>query len=282
MEPLTRIQFPSCHSWAVFISVPLVNELVPHIINYYNLSSVLPIDPHLTWKKWNTQWVIFVKCQPQSELLFSFSFSGCFGAAKMVRPRKKVVIIKTTRGQKHTLRSKFLAGMLEKQSLCRAPRQGLPSIFLIARTKAILKVETTRLKEADSPGPDSCGNKQFIDARPSVSPWQTDHFSIRGNKGASPQPRCQLTGISASRATFQQSHWSWHKLLRLSHWRAFTGFQGALGPLCEAWNLAVMKYNGPSRTNLRNTSLSLVGCISLGRVCASPLVKLATFAMALE
>lgn len=103
----------------------------------------------------------------------------------------------------------------ENKSLYRPPLNGSLPSFWIGAQRQFWKWKRLVLKPPILQGR-IAGNKQLIDARPSVSPWQTDHSSIRGNKGASPQPRCQLAGISASRATFHQSHWSWHKHLQLS------------------------------------------------------------------
>lgn len=129
-----------------------------------------------------------------------------------------------------------------------------PSCWIGAQRQC-LKVEATRLNAADSPQPEGRGNKRLIDARPSVSPWQTDHSSIRQNKEASPQPCCQLAGISALRATLQPSHRSWHKHVRLSP-EGIHRIPGSIRspPYSRIPNPAVEKYNGPSRTTSGNTS----------------------------
>lgn len=90
--------------------------------------------------------------------------------------------------------------------------------FWIGAQRHFFQVEATCLEAADPPGPDSCGNKKFIDARPSVSPWLTDHSSMRGNKGSQ-----STDALPISRNFSLKSHFPPMALELTSTSTAFTG-----------------------------------------------------------
>lgn len=109
---------------------------------------------------------------------------------------------------------------LSKRLSLRNPLNGFLSIFLKkVHKRQFWKVEVICLKKpADRSS--RAGNKQLIDARASVSPWQTDHSSISeeqkrgGHKSTATLPISRNFG--SREPLSNQSHWSWHKHLRLS------------------------------------------------------------------